>query len=88
MSKLHHIGVRLKTINQAPGHPTGPLPGSLRGPVPTKRTGPSGPPKITRGTAPSHDPRYQLGPQDAVPEHFSAYLPGIDPSTGKSWGKR
>ena len=49
---LTDIGKPIRSINRAPGHPTGPLPGSRTLPAKTKRVGPAPPPVITIQKAP------------------------------------
>lgn len=78
---LTDIGKPLRSINKAPGYPTGPLPGSRTLPAKTKHTGP---PKMDIRKTPI-DTRYFVAAGEEVPEHFGAYLPGIDPSTGRPW---
>jgi hypothetical protein len=81
---LTDIGKPIRSINKPPGYPTGPLPGSHKLPPKTKRVGPAPPPVITIEKA-QVDTRYFVADGVEVPEHFSAYLPGIDPSTGRPW---
>lgn len=85
--ELTDIGRPLRSIAKPPGHPTGPLPGSRTLPAKTKRVGPAPPPVITIEKAPV-DARYFVAAGDDVPEHFGAFLPGIDPMTGKPWSAR
>jgi hypothetical protein len=80
--KLHNIGkkiVRLKTDRQRGLEPYK-LAGSNK--LPTYVVDkPVRAPKITRAPFPT-DARFDTAGYE---EHFSAYLPGIDPATGKPW---
>jgi hypothetical protein len=84
---LTDIGKPVRSINRPPGYPTGPLPGSHKLPTKTKRVGPAPPPVITIQKTPV-DTRYFVADGESLPEHFGAYLPGIDPSTGRPWSER
>jgi hypothetical protein len=80
---LHNIGKRIKGIKGDATRGLEPykLAGSHK--LPTYATDkPPAPVKITR-CEPFQDKRF-LPDADAVP-HFDAYLPGIDPETGRPW---
>lgn len=84
MTKLTDIGKPVRSRAKQPGYPTGPLPGSHKLPALRQFVGPPRPPKITVQAAPV-DARYRVVEGETVPEYFGAYLPGINPATGKPW---
>ena len=42
-------------------------------------------PTVVVCPSPTHDARYEVGPQEVVPEFYGAYHAGINPMTGRPW---
>jgi hypothetical protein len=88
MTKLHNIGKRITGLRSEETRGSEPYKMAGSHKLPTFVVDKPRTVKITRAKAHTHDPRFQCAPNEEVPELFGAYLPGVDPLTGKPWRAR